>query len=230
MSSGSVYLCSGGPNADRKVMLDGFGMALKATGVAHPKVAYVGTASLDSRPFFISLAAMLKAAGASDVEMAPIVKKPDWEKAGKILENADAIFLTGGEVEDGIVWLKKAGLDTLLTRLYSEGKIFFGISAGCIMMGQHWVHWDKEGDDSTSSLFDCLDFVPFTFDAHGEEEDWTELKCALRLLGNGSIGYGLSDGGFFRADNAGNFYNISSTPTIYVNHNGKIKKEKKDGK
>ena len=162
--------------------------------------------------------------------MAPIVKKPDWEQAKRILTDADAIFLTGGEVEDGIVWLKKSGLDTVLTDLYSAGKIFFGISAGCIMMGEHWVHWDKEGDDSTSSLFDCLKFVPFTFDAHGEEEDWTELRCALRLLGDGSRGLGLSDGGFFTADSSGNFRCISSRPAVYVNHKNIIEKEKYDGK
>ena len=230
MSSRPVYLCSGGPNANRQIMQEGFRMALAATGKEHPAVAYVGTASLDSRSFFNSLAAMISAAGASAVEMAPIAKRPDRICAEKILNKADAIFLSGGEVEDGMVWLKKAGLDTVLAGLFDEGKIFFGISAGCIMMGQHWVHWDSEGDDDTAGLFDCLGFVPFTFDAHGEDEDWTELKCALRLLGDGSVGYGLSDGGFFTADREGSFVCINNEPQIYVNHSNVVEREIYHGK
>lgn len=201
----------------------------KACGNTAPKVAYVGTASHDSKPFFMIMKGQLTKAGASEVDLVPIVgRHANAEKAKRLLSEADCIFLSGGEVEDGIVFLKKAGLDVFLTQLYNEGKVFFGVSAGCIMMGRNWVHWDVEDDDSTSSLFDCLNFVPFTFDTHCEDEGWKELKCAVRLMGGGSKGYGLSTNGFFTADPEGNFVVFENAPAVFRNNGGEIKAEEPD--
>jgi len=222
MSAKPVFLCSGGPGANRAQQVADFKTVLDACGKPAPRVAYIGTAHLDTAYLWNMVRPMLQKAGAGAVEMVPIVKKPDPAAARSLLQQADAVFLSGGEVEDGIRWLQKAGLVPLLNELYRGGVQFFGISAGCIMMGRHWVHWDKEGDDSTASLFDCLGFLPYTFDAHGEEEDWTELKCALRLLGPGAEGYGLSDGGFFTARAEGNLTAFRSGPAAYHNHNGII--------
>jgi len=119
-------------------------------------------------------------AGAGKVTLVPIAGKcADTGAAKQMLSDADCIFLSGGEVEDGTVSLKKDGLDIFLTELYNSGKPFFEVSAGCIMMGSNWVRWDVENDDSTASLFDCLNFVPMTFDTHCENEDWKELPAAL---------------------------------------------------
>lgn len=222
MSARPVYLCSGGPHSDKKRMTQDLRTALAASGAAGARVAYVGAAHLDRPMLFNMMRPMLLAAGASEVAQVPIVRKPDPERAQSILRGADAVFLSGGEVEDGIAAVRRAGLDGLLRELYDAGIQFFGISAGCIMMGRHWVHWDKEGDDSTSSLFDCLGFLPFTFDAHGEDEDWTELRCALRLLGPGAEGFGLADGGFFRADQGGVFEPLHGRPAVFINKNGNI--------
>lgn len=221
MSAQTVYLCSGGPHGRAKQMTEDIRQVFQANHLENPKVAYIGTAHLDDRFLINMLKPMMLKAGAGAVDLVPIVKHYDEEKARLLLASSDIIFVSGGEVEDGIVWLRKRGLDKVLTDLYNQGKPFFGISAGCIMMGQHWVHWDKEGDDSTSSLFDCLVFLPFTFDAHGESEDWTELKCAVRLMGKGAIGYGLSDGGFFSADKDGNLKIFRNPPAIYANIDGK---------
>jgi len=223
MSEKEIYLITGGPSADAKQRIMDFKTALQSCGKPQPKVAYVGTASNDSKVFFHLLKKSILKAGAKEVVLAPIADKhADIETAKQILSEADAIFLTGGEVEDGMLWLKKYNLDVFLTDLYKHGKLFFGLSAGCIMMGQHWVHWDIEDDDSTSSLFDCLNFVPMTFDAHGENEDWKELKCALRLLGSGADGYGLSDGGFYCVDSEGHLTSFRNGPSIYSNIDGNI--------
>ena len=76
--------------------------------------------------------------------------------AKKILEDADVIFISGGEVEDGMAWLNRHGLADYIRALYGSGKLFVGMSAGSIMMGAHWVRWEDEDDDATASLFDCL--------------------------------------------------------------------------
>ena len=192
-------------------------------GIEKPFVAYIGTANNDSLAFFQMMKAMLKKAGANKVIFVRLAKKnPDLDAAKNILAGADIIFLSGGEVEDGMNWLKRHDLCGFLKTLYSAGKRFMGISAGVIMMGTHWVHWDIEGDDNTARLFDCLGFVPFLFDVHGESEDWVELKAAMKLLGDGSRGYGLPAGSMISADSRGTLVNLEKEYLVFVNSGGRI--------
>ena len=225
MNAKKVYLIPGGWPGNAKQTTADFRTAMEACGKPDPKVAYVGTASSDSKTFFYTMRIPIMKAGAASVTLVPIARKnADINKVKRILSDSDAVLLSGGEVEDGIIWLEKYDLVSFLTGLYHGGKLFMGTSAGAIMMGQHWVHWDVEGDDSTSRLFPCLNLVPFVFDAHGEKEDWTELKCALRLLGPGAKGYGLSSGGFFSADESGQFTCIRNEPALFVNSGGEIRR------
>ena len=223
MGTRLVYLISGGHPPNIKQTEQDFRAIFESCGKPSPKVAYVGTASNDNRLFFKFMKRPVVKAGAGKVTMAPIAgRNADTSSAKSILAEADCVFLGGGEVEDGIVWLKKAGLDVFLTELFNDGKLFFGVSAGCIMMGRNWVHWDVENDDSTASLFDCLNFVPFTFDTHCENEGWKELKCALHLMGPGAKGIGLSSNGFYSADSEGHLKIYRNAPPAFRNTGGNI--------
>ena len=227
MSEKNVYLLSGGPASNPNQMAGDFRAILKTCEKSNPSVAHIGTANGENEAFFQRISKPILEAGAGDVTLVPIVgERADIENAKRILSGADAVFLSGGEVEDGIMELRKSALDVFLGELYLDGKLFFGLSAGSIMLGQYWVHWDVEDDDDTASLFKCLDFVPMTFDAHGENEDWRELKCALRLLGRDSEGYGLSSGGFYSADTAGKLTAFRNGPAVFYN-NGKDIEEKR---
>ena len=223
MSEKAIYLIPGGRPPDMNRMIEDYRTIYTTLGKPNPKIAYVGTANNDNKIFFKVMKRPLVKAGAREVTMAPIAGKHlDVSSAKRVLAAADCVFLSGGEVEDGIVWLREAGLDTVLTEMYASGVPFFGVSAGCIMMGRNWVHWDVEDDDTTSRLFDCLDFVPFTFDTHCENEDWKELKCALRLMGPGAQGHGLCTGGFYRASSSGDLLSYRNPPAVYTNVNGTI--------
>jgi peptidase E len=204
-------------------MVQDFRTVYESCGKPNPKVAYVGTANQDNKLFFQFVKRPLVKAGAEKVTLVPIAGKySDAGASKRMLSEADCVFLSGGEVEDGIAGLKKAGLDDFLSDLYHSGKPFFGVSAGCIMMGRNWVHWDVENDDSTASLFDCLNFTPMTFDTHCENEDWKELKCALRLMGPGAEGYGLSTNGFYNADSEGRLTSYRNAPEAFRNIGGNI--------
>ncbi|MCL2139901.1 MAG: Type 1 glutamine amidotransferase-like domain-containing protein [Treponema sp.] len=192
-------------------------------GMQKPQVAYIGTANGDSLLFFHLMKSILKKAGAGKTVFLRLAKeKPDLEAARNILKNSDAVFLAGGEVEDGMHWLKKHGLVDFLKELYKQGKRFIGISAGVIMMGSRWVHWDVEGDDSTSKLFDCLGIIPAIFDVHGENEEWAELKTALKLSGNGTRGYALPAGCMISAGSQGTLVNLEKEYMVFVNEGGCI--------
>ncbi|MCL2547840.1 MAG: Type 1 glutamine amidotransferase-like domain-containing protein [Symbiobacteriaceae bacterium] len=203
-----ALLLAGGPGGDPRAIIRIMKNALQSVG-CH-RVVYIGTANGDRRPFFEAMRLMIRQAGASSVELLPLAReKIRREAILRSLQAADAIFISGGEVEDGMSWLVRHDLLATLQSLHSQGKLFIGVSAGAIMIGSHWVRWEVPDDDTTASLFPCLNIVPAVFDTHAENEDWIELKTALRLMGDGSSGYGLPRGCIISADTQGSLTNLN---------------------
>ncbi len=165
------------------------------TGLLRPTVAYVGAASGDDEAFRIMMARRLQQAGASKVTLAPLCgRRGDARKAREVLETSDLVFLSGGDVEEGMRVLKKKGMIDALWHLYRMGKPFFGISAGSIMLALRWIRWTDPDDDASSELFDCLGLASVFCDTHGEAEGWQELKALLSLSPDGTIGHGIASG------------------------------------
>jgi len=219
-----ALLMAGGRGTDSLKMSDLMAEVLRE--ISRPQVVYIGTANDDNWPFFLMLKSQIIKAGASTVKMLKLARaKVDLTAARKALTAADVIFISGGEVEDGMVWLKRHGLVELLRELYAAGKPFIGVSAGTIMLGRYWVHWDVEGDDSTASLFDCLGISPLTYDTHSEGEDWVELKCALRLMGEGAQGFALPSGCAVRTTSQGDLVNLDPNHhyQVFQNDHGQIR-------
>jgi peptidase E len=189
-----IYLLAGGPGGSRKTA-EQLKTALLSSGSRSPSVAYIGTASGDSRSFMKWFERPLKEAGAHELRMVPLLgRKADRNEADKILDSSDVIFISGGEVEDGM-----NGLDPTMRRhlrqLLEGGKLFIGLSAGSIMMCRAWPHWDDEDNHpEDASLFDCLGFASEIFDTHAEAEGWPELKKAVELEPEGFAGYGIPSG------------------------------------
>lgn len=217
---------AGGRSSDRAVIVRCLARGLGACGVPHPSVAYVGAANGDDESFFLHMKTLLKDAGAGETRLIPLAAEDaDAGAAERALQSADAVFLSGGEVEDGMKWLALHGTNRVLRGLFDRGTAFLGLSAGSIMMGTHWVHWDREGDDSTASLFDCLGFIPTVFDTHAEDEDWRELKTALRLLGPGARGFGIPSGGAVLADSGGGLVDLAGAVLPFRNDGGTVKRD-----
>ncbi len=195
MARNNLYLIAGHGEDDYGFLP----AALAASGKQAPSVAYIGTANGENAMFMARMAQGLKTAGASVVRLAPLLGKGrDEDKAAAILTESDVIFISGGEVEDGMAALSPR-IRALLWQLYDGGKVFIGISAGTIMMGQAWPHWDDEDNDfDNARLFDCLGFVQTIFDTHCEDEGWPELKKAVSLQEEGYVGYGIRAGGMVR--------------------------------
>ena len=217
-----VLLLAGGGKTDRTAMIDS--MARAFAGIEKPQVAYIGCASGDNLIFFKMMEGYIKKAGAAKVVLVKLAKaKADVAAAKSALAACDAIFISGGEVEDGMNWLKKHDLVGFLHELYNGGKLFVGMSAGTIMLGAKWVKWRIPDDNDTAELFDCLNIVPETFDTHAEEEDWIEIKTALKLMGDGARGYGIPSGGVITGDGEGALTDVEKTRLTFVNSGGEIK-------
>jgi peptidase E len=165
------------------------------SGVRNPTVAYIGAASGDDERFFSFITRTLMEAGAGKIIHAVLASpNADVKQARKIINAADAVYISGGDVEKGMQVLREKGAIDFLTELYKNGKLFFGLSAGSIMLAQEWVRWRDPDDDSTAELFHCLGFAPVLCDMHAEEDGWPELKAALMFKPEGSVGYGIVGG------------------------------------
>jgi peptidase E len=186
-----VYLLAGRGSSNEMVMR----AVLQEVGRLSPTVAYVGAANGDNRDFFERMASLIRGAGDSKVVLVPThARDADPDRAREALEEADAIFVSGGDVDVGMQVLADKGLDGIFTGLRDRGKLFLGVSAGSIMLAREWVRWRDPDDDASAELFPCLGVAPVLCDTHGEGEGWEELKAALRLKPVGATGFGITSG------------------------------------
>jgi len=215
-----VYLLAGGRGSDSKAI---FKTVFKEIGKPNPLIAYVGAANDDDKRFFRFMGDEIIKAKACSLSHAPIASpKADLEKARDILQKADAIFMSGGDVDAGIRILESKDMSNLLHDLYREGKVFFGASAGSIMLCKEWVRWTDPDDDSTAEIFPCLNIVPVVCDTHAEEDDWVELKAAIQLKEDKTIGYGIPSGGCLKVYPDGRTEALGGTIARYVREGHKV--------
>jgi peptidase E len=220
-----VYLFAGGRSGNRQKQGVLLQRMYRELGIASPTVAYSGTASGDDRNFFRFIGGELTGAGADKVTHAVVAPDgSDLKKARSILEAADIVFISGGDVEAGIYVLREKNMLDFLTDLYRQGKPFFGISAGAIMLAAQWVRWRDPDDDSSAELFPCLGFAPIICDTHDEAAGWEELQAALRLSEEGVHGYGLATGSGIRVFGDVKVEAMGGQVYQYIKRSGKVKR------
>src|SRR5438874_1089201 len=96
--------------------------ALAALGVARPRVAYVGAAANDHAGFFKLLSALFVGTGAHLDAVLLARKNASVARARRWLDDSDAVFLSGGDVEHGMNVLRDRGVDDHLRRVAAAGK------------------------------------------------------------------------------------------------------------
>ncbi len=164
-------------------------------GKPSPTIAYIGAATEDDTTFFQHMSSMVRSAGDCKLVHAVTARRnADLKKTKEILEQADAVYVGGGDVEAGMEVLQKKKMTGIFKELCNRGKLFFGVSAGSIMLANEWVRWRDPDDDDTAEMFPCLGLAPVICDTHGEGDRWEELQAALMLKPVGTIGYGITSG------------------------------------
>jgi peptidase E len=191
-----VCLIAGGPSSKRGPGPDPLLQeALQLAVVKSPTVAYIGAASADNASFLLMIERLLCEAGAGEVRLAPLCgSRADAQKARSIIEDCHIVLLSGGDVEAGMRVLEKHYLNDFLQSQYSQGKPFFGISAGSIMLAKSWVRWKNPDIESSAELFPCLSIAQVHCDTHDEADGWKELHALTCLIPDGSISYGIPSG------------------------------------
>jgi cyanophycinase-like exopeptidase len=225
VSAGLIYLLAGG----RSSLLRGDPVLVEALGAAgrpHPCLAYVGAASGDNRAFFALICAHLKRCGAGRITLAPLAgRKVDLDRARHIIDSADIVFVSGGDVAEGMEVLEARGMCGFLHDLHACGKPFLGLSAGSIMLGTRWVRWEDPDDDTTASIFPCVGLAQVACDTHGEDDGWEEVRALLRLSPEGAIAYGIPAGGGLRIHPDGRAESVAEPAVRFARRDGAVWRE-----
>ncbi len=94
-------------------------------------------------------------------------------------------------------------------------------------MAMYWAlgvePWNAAFTLSGSSLL-TLGFAPVICDTHAEEDEWEELRAALQLKIDGSIGYGISSGACLKVWPDGRTEAIGGDTARYIKRCNKVVK------
>jgi cyanophycinase-like exopeptidase len=191
-----VYLIAGGRGAMTRRGPDPMiQAALREAGVERPLVAYVGAASGDNAAFRAIIGRLLVKAGAGGMKLAPLCgKRADAKRAKAVLESSHIVFISGGDVDEGMRVLERTAMIDFLKDLYNQGKPFLGVSAGSIMLARSWIRWRDPADDASAEIFPCLGIALVNCDTHGEADGWEELRALQALVRPGTVSYGIVSG------------------------------------
>jgi cyanophycinase-like exopeptidase len=114
-------------------------------------------------------------------------QKMDPLKAQQIVDEADVIFLTGGDPVLGARLLTESGADVWLRDAHAKGTPCLGVSAGAIMLSAWWASWPDE--PPPGEPFDGGHLVPcagvaadLVIDCHAEKDEWAELKIVSAMI------------------------------------------------
>ena len=220
-----VFLLAGGRPRGSDTTDQLIRAVLDESGKQSPSIAYTGTASGDDSNFFSRMGGMLQISGAGKITHAIIASQnADLDKTRDILQAADIVFVGGGDVDGGMRVLWEKDMMGFLEGLYMQGKVFFGTSAGAIMLAKEWVRWTDPDDADSAELFPCLNFASVICDCHDEDGGWQELIAALELKETGTVGYGLSSGTGIKVYPDGNVEALAEPVYRYKRENDRVKK------
>jgi peptidase E len=224
MKKKPVYLLAGGRGSSYATI---YKEVLKEILAPQAVVAYVGAANNDDERFYKFMGDEIIKSGNCTLRNAALASpKADVDKAREILQQADAVFMSGGDVEAGIQVVESRKLTSFFRELYEQGKVFFGVSAGSIMLAKEWVRWEDPNDDASAGIFPCLDIAPVLVDTHAEDNDWEELKVALKLGGPGGTGYGIPTGACLKVYPDRRVEALARPVARFVNRDGEVVKIK----
>lgn len=193
-----VFLLAGSGPRTRRRAVRYHREAVAATATRRPLIAYLGAPSGDSLAFEKLISVLVFGPTANVVPVRLKRRSTTTSTIKGILDDADLVFITGGDVDLGMRLIAERGLVGHLRALHDKGAVFEGISAGAIMLGRHWLRFPN-GDEARAEAFECLALVPASFDVHGEADEWSELRSLARVLPSvspeqGEV-YGLPSGG-----------------------------------
>lgn len=144
--------------------------------------------------FLSSLGATCEAPRLSDAKL-------DLARAREALENADFVYLDGGDTVAGVEHIRARGLADAFTKAATRAKFIFGLSGGACAAGPYTIGY---GVDDAPYIAPCLDLgPPLPLDVHDEQADWPEMRALLELKPREPAGLVIPTNGVLRVASCG---------------------------
>ena len=188
-------------------------LAKAHAGEKRANALFIGTASHDSMPYFNSFRKTYTSVFDIKAEVALIVYgEMDMQRIAEKINNADCIYVGGGDTVYMLEKWREVGLDKLLIEAYNQGKIICGLSAGaiCWFSDMYTDYEIMRGQSADYSMHKGLGLLQGTCCPHFNErvEDFSkavvdnnlvnayaiENDCALEFV-DGKLTKSISAGG-----------------------------------
>lgn len=153
-----------------------------------PRAAYVGASNGDQPEYFELFAAALDRLDA----VCRLVPAQPSTADRAFFDDADLIFLAGGDPVVGWRALTGNGLAERLRPRWDEGALLMGLSAGAMQLGLRC--WSRASEGGSDEIEEAAGLLPFLIDAHDDPE-WLGLRRHLPALGSTVGGLGIPAGG-----------------------------------
>ena len=107
--------------------------AIKRTGKEHPHVLFIPTASNDAQGYIENIKRYYQDLECNVSILCLVTENYEKEEMESKINNADLIYIGGGDTEHMIEIWTEYGIDKMLQKAYMDGKVLTGISAGTIV-------------------------------------------------------------------------------------------------
>lgn len=151
---------------------------IQASGKQHPKILFIGTASMDSPDYFNMVKAQYKdRLKCADVEPLNLVNCTlSYDQIEEKVFASDIIYIGGGDTTTMLKIWREYGLDKILYRAYEKGIILSGLSAGAICWFEYYDNMDDIENIEQLDLVKGLGFIKGFAVPHYEDLTDNEKK------------------------------------------------------
>ena len=167
-----------------------------ATGKAHPKMLFVGTASRDKVAYLeVVREHFVNRIGCASVEPLNLVDTTlSEEEIREKIFSADIIYVGGGDTTTMLKIWKQLGVDKMLYEAYQKGIVLSGISAGAICWFEFYDNMDDITDIEDLDIISGLGFVKgFGVPHYNQLSDDEKRRINVKLKEKGLHGWSIDD-------------------------------------
>ncbi|MFL1564066.1 Type 1 glutamine amidotransferase-like domain-containing protein [Pseudomonas sp. O64] len=165
---------------------------VSSSGKLHPTVLYIFTANGDDRVKISDFIAKYEGAGCAVTTLTFFISPfPSAEHISSLFEQADIVYVPGGNTRAMLAIWREFGVAELLKAAWENGKVLCGVSAGAIC----WFDYGHSDSGGAFALVEGLGLLPGALCPHfsseaGREASFVEL---VRLQGI-QPAYAVDDG------------------------------------
>ena len=169
-------------------LLDDYVLSL--TGVARPRVCFLGTASGDADDYVVRFYREFAGARAEASHLALFKRRRGVDDVRRHLLGQDLIYVGGGSLVSLLGVWRAHRIDQILREAWERGVVLCGLSAGALC----WFDEVVTAYYGPPELARGLGFLPFSFTAHYDTEPERREEFRRQLAQGMLPGYAADDG------------------------------------